>query len=95
MSNTKEKAHMSIVAQIGCVICRRDDGVRADAEVHHIAEGSAPRSDYMTAGLCVEHHRGAIGVHGAGVKKFLMMYRLPSEESLLGLVNEYRVKDGI
>lgn len=86
---------MSIVASLGCVLCRRDTGERVPAEVHHVAEGSGQRSDYMTAGLCPNHHTGVIGIHGVGVKKFLMMHRLPTEFHLLELVNKYRSEDGV
>lgn len=48
---TPAQRHMGIVAGLGCVICRRDTGERVPCQVHHIAEGSGQRSDYMTAGL--------------------------------------------
>lgn len=83
------------IAQIGCVICRRDTGQIVPAELHHVAEGSGKRSEFMKVPLCTEHHRGGNGLHGAGVKRFLMMCRLSTEYDLLGLVNEYRAKDGI
>lgn len=89
------KRHMGIVASLGCVICRRDLGVRTPPEVHHVAEGSGVRSDFMTAGLCTEHHRGKSGLHGLGLKAFLMLYRLASEFHLLELVNKFRAEDGI
>lgn len=84
------KDHMQIVADIGCVICRRDTGQVVPCQVHHIAEGSGQRSDYMTAGLCYDHHQGGLGVHGMGVRAFCRMYKLSSEYDLLGLVNQYR-----
>ena len=91
-----EDNHKSIVASLGCVICRRDDGAIVTPEVHHIAQGSSERSHFMTAGLCDYHHRQAgTGLHGAGVKKFLMMNNLPSEYHLLGLVNQFRSEDGV
>lgn len=93
---TKAQDHMAIVASLGCVICRRDQGVINAPDVHHIAEGSGKRSDFMTAGLCKYHHTLAgTGLHGAGVKKFLMMNDLPSEFHLLELVNRFRAEDGI
>lgn len=90
-----ESNHMSIVAQVGCVLCRRDTGQKVACHVHHIAEGSGERSDFMTAGLCYDHHNGVVGIHGMGVKQFLRLHRLPTEYHLLELVNEYRAKDGI
>lgn len=90
---TPEKKHMGIVAEIGCVICRRDYGYVEYCEVHHIAEGSGVRSDFMTAGLCPRHHRTEL--HGGGIKAFLMRYKLPTEYHLMGLVNQYRIKDKV
>ena len=95
MSNTA-KNHMGIVSSLGCVICRRDYGIVGRAiEVHHIAEGSGKRSDFMTAGLCYEHHRSKEGLHGMGVKAFLMRHKLLTEYHLLELVNRYRSEDRV
>lgn len=82
--------HMNLVAQAGCVICKRFEDTNSPAEVHHVAEGSGVRSDFMTVGLCPEHHRGATGLHGMGPKAFLRFYRPPgeSEYGLLAWVNE-------
>ena len=92
---SKQQNHMAIVASTGCVICREFDGVKVDGQVHHIAEGSGRRDDYMTVCLCEMHHTGSLGVHGMGVKAFLRLYKLSSEYDLLGLVNKYRAIDGI
>lgn len=81
--------HMEKVASTGCVICRRDLGVRTHGQVHHIADGSNPRDDFMTACLCHEHHQGALGVHGLGVKAFCRMFYLPNEFYLLALTNYF------
>lgn len=91
---TKEQKHMGIVASVGCVICREFKGERVPCHVHHIAEGSGLRSDFLVAGLCEEHHVGPNGVHG-GVKQFLRLYRLPTEYHLLELVNKFRSMDGV
>lgn len=79
-----------MVAETGCIICLERDGTFAPCEVHHVAEGSGKRSDYATAGLCTEHHRGATGIHGMGVKGFLRLWGLSSEYDLLALVNKWR-----
>lgn len=54
------------------------------------AEGSGLRSDFSVAPLCPEHHQGASGLHGLGVKKFCRVYRPPgeSEYGLLVWTNE-------
>ena len=91
---SKEQRHMSAVASTGCVICREFDGVRVDGQVHHIAQGSEERSDFMTACLCETHHKGSLGLHSMGVKAFLRLYGLNTEYHLLGLVNKFRAQDG-
>ena len=91
---SRAQQHMEIVYQIGCVICR-EEGKRVPCQVHHVAEGSSKPSDYMTAGLCDDHHLGDIGIHGMGVKAFLNLFNLPTEYHLLGLVNKYRIVDGL
>lgn len=86
--------HMAMVASLGCVICRRDTGEIVPCEVHHVAEGTSHKDDFMTAGLCFGHHRGGgIGLHGIGVKAFCRLFRLASEFDLLGLVNRFRAED--
>ena len=86
---------MSAVASTSCVICREFEGVRTPAEVHHVAEGSAPRSDLLTVALCSEHHRGASGLHGMGTKQFCRLYRLNNEYHLFELQHKYMMIDGI
>ena len=82
--------HMDRVAKLGCCICKRFRRESGPVEIHHIAEGSGVRSDFMVAALCAEHHRGVTGLHGMGPKAFLRFYRPPgeSEYGLLGWVNE-------
>lgn len=84
-----KKKHMDMVASTGCVLCREFDGQFVPGHVHHVAEGSEPRSDYMTVCLCPDHHTGASGIHGMGVKAFCRLYRLPNEYWLLELQNKY------
>jgi hypothetical protein len=55
------KAHMRAVAGLGCAVC----GSRP-VEVHHCISGrygSRKVSDFDTLPLCVNHHRGADGIH--------------------------------
>jgi hypothetical protein len=88
MSNAS-KRHMSLVGSTGCVICLEHYSAKTPCEVHHVAEGSSYKNDYMTAGLCAEHHRGGTGLHGMGVKAFCRLWGLASEYELLGLVNKW------
>ncbi len=93
-ANKHERDHMSRVAATGCVICREWHEIRTPGHVHHIAHGSSPRSHYMTACLCPEHHTGtAYGLHGRGVQQFCRQYRLPNEYWLLDLQNKFMAED--
>lgn len=92
--NKAEKKHVDAVAAIGCVICREFEETITPCEVHHIGEGSGNRSNWLVAGLCEKHHRtGSASLHGAGVKQFLRLYKLPTEYHLIELVNKYMVID--
>lgn len=71
------KRHMSRVAENGCVLCKRLGYGISPAEVHHARTGVGAgqrNSDWIVAGLCTEHHRGASGVHGLGVRAFERTY---------------------
>lgn len=92
--NNSERAHMDRVRSTDCIICREFEGVRTAAEIHHIADGSNPRSHYLIAALCSLHHRDAgVGLHGMGVKAFCRLFRLPNEFYLLELQNKFLAED--
>ena len=82
-----EKRHLGRVASVGCILCRHIGCGDSPAEVHHLREGqgAAQRADdFLTIPLCPEHHRGASGVHGLGVKGFYTRYKL-TELDLLAM----------
>ena len=89
-----EKRHHDILRSLGCVICREYLGVRPPPSIHHIAEGSGLRSEFLTAPLCPSCHVGPEGFHSAP-KVFLRVYRLPTEYHLLLLVNKFRAEDRV
>lgn len=71
--------HMSRVAKLGCILCRHLSLGETPAEIHHLREGAGAaqrQSDFISVPLCPEHHRGASGVHGLGVKGFYARYKL-------------------
>jgi hypothetical protein len=89
MSKTA-KTHFSRVAALGCVLCRHLGMGATPAQVHHIREGQGMgqrANDFLTAPLCPEHHQGASGIHGMGVRAFERQYRL-SELDLLAMTIE-------
>ena len=84
--SVKSSDHMERVASLGCVVCDLMGLGYSPAEVHHIGD-TAERSDFLTIGLCREHHRGASGFHGMGERAFNARYKT-SEINLLALVLE-------
>jgi hypothetical protein len=78
MSNAG-KAHMGRVAQLACVLCKRQGRTTLGVHVHHIREGqgAAQRaSDFLTVALCPDCHTGPNGVHGLGRKGFYARYKI-------------------
>jgi hypothetical protein len=68
-----EKKHMSLVAELGCMVCLRMGYQGTPAEIHHkrAGTGAGRRSSHMEViPLCPEHHRGNTGLHGLGTKGF-------------------------
>ena len=73
--------HMQRVRELGCVLCRNLGLGDTPASAHHIGDGAC-RSDFLTIGLCKEHHQGATGFHGLGEREFNRRYKT-SELNLL------------
>jgi hypothetical protein len=68
-----ERRHLSRVAELGCLVCRRMGYPDSPAEIHHkrAGTGAGRRSSHFDAmPLCPEHHRGKTGIHGLGTKGF-------------------------
>ena len=54
----EEKRHMSAVADLGCIVCLMNHGVKSPAEIHHIDGKTKPGAHYHVIPLCYLHHRG-------------------------------------
>lgn len=68
-----EKEHLSKVAALGCMVCKRMGYEGTPAEIHHPRRGTGlgqRASHYDAIPLCPEHHRGNTGIHGLGTKGF-------------------------
>ena len=90
-----EKKYLAKVADLGCIICYRQDNAGTPAEIHHvrgIGLGMGVRSGhYDTLPLCPSHHRGNTGYHGMGRKAFERKYQITEIDLLIqvkGLLNE-------
>lgn len=78
MSNAA-KRHLSRIAGLGCILCRRLGTPGTPAEIHHLRDGAGAAqrgSDWTAIPLCPEHHRGASGLHGLGTRGFAARYRV-------------------
>ena len=63
--NKAERAHLSAVAALGCIACRKLGFDDTPAEIHHIRAGKGVgqrASHYEALPLCPHHHRS--GGHG-------------------------------
>lgn len=65
MSTAAGKRHMGRVAGVGCIACKLFGFGEVAGQVHHIREGRQARNDFLTIGLCYEHHQGDAGIHKA------------------------------
>jgi hypothetical protein len=75
--------HMGRVAALGCIACIRLGHGETPCQVHHIREGRIERNDFLTIGLCKEHHTGSHrSVHNAK-PELLRALKIGSEFDLL------------
>ena len=82
----KEREHLRLVAELGCIVCRIHLGeMDVPAEIHHLRTGvgmGQRSSHYRTIPLCMHHHRhGTKAIHGIGTKAWQSIFG--SEEDLL------------
>lgn len=77
----KVSNHLERVASAGCVLCDLLGLGYSPAECRHVFD-SAAKSDFLTIGLCPEHHRGPTGFHGLGEREFNRRYKT-TEANLL------------
>ncbi len=73
MKPKERKVRFNKLAEHGCCICRRP------TEIHHLIgfkySGMGKKaSDENTIPLCVDHHRGHLGIHHLGQRKWENMY---------------------
>lgn len=89
---TAERDNMSQVAQLGCMVCLRLYGPHEPAPVHlhhpRRGAGMGQRASHMDViPLCPEHHVGATGLHGLGVKGFSKHYGFDEADLLEDVKN--------
>lgn len=58
-----EQRHMTAVADLGCVVCRRELGVYSQAAIHHTAGKTKAGAHMLVLPLCGAHHQtGGYGI---------------------------------
>lgn len=80
MSTKDERRHFSLLADLGCILCRHLGYGPTPAEIHHIRRFGGKRDNAPVIPLCPEHHRGNTGVHGLGRKQFEQRYGITEME---------------
>ena len=79
------KEYIARIHDLGCVVCEVMGMQQSTpTEAHHVESVRDDNSDFAACALCVDHHRGANGVHGLGRRGFVIRYRL-SDVDLLSL----------
>ena len=53
----KEKRHMNMVSELGCIVCRLQGFFDVPSEIHHIEGKTKVDTHYKVLPLCFEHHR--------------------------------------
>ena len=75
------------VASLPCIICKFKLGkITYPTEVHHVGRADE-REDFAVVPVCVEHHRGATGVHGLHRRGFETMWKV-NDIKLLAWTNQ-------
>lgn len=54
---------MSLVAELGCIVCRLHMQTYTPCEIHHTDGKTKPGAHFKTLGLCYWHHRGGSDCH--------------------------------
>lgn len=86
MATNAEKSHMSRVAEIGCILCRRYGHHGTPAELHHPRTGTgagrrAAHADVIP--LCPYHHRSSNeALHAMGRKAWELHHGVTELELL-------------
>jgi hypothetical protein len=81
MATKLEKEKLRKIAELGCSLCRHQGNEGTPSELHHIRRAGV-RAKSPVIPLCTNHHRGNIGLHGMGRKRFEAVYKITEEELL-------------
>jgi hypothetical protein len=83
-----QREHWSRVAAAGCMVCGMPP------EIHHCFTGGGGRKNHdLVIGLCHLHHRGKLGIHFMGRKKWQPLFGY--EKDLLDRLNRIIDNDPI
>jgi hypothetical protein len=91
-STAAERAHLGVVAAMGCCLCQHLGMGATPAEVHHVRarHGWGRSGHFATIPLCPTHHRGQPGgVHDMGREEFAAYYGISELELLDGVMRHF------
>ena len=87
--------HLKRIRALPCVVCTLMGLTQTtETESHHLESVRDDFSDYSAVPLCVDHHRGANGIHGLSRRGFYNRHKL-SDIDLLGLTILAFKKEGL
>jgi hypothetical protein len=92
--NKDEKRHYDKLAQLGCIVCRREGWGYSPPEIHHMRSGQGHKRAHWSLAypLCANHHRnGGYGIaFHAGAKEFEKKFGTEAEllAETLNLIKE-------
>ena len=69
-----EKRYLNTIASLPCIVCGS-----WPVEIHHVRRFGETRKHNKAVPLCVNHHRGAGGLHTLGKKEFERRFMSQSE----------------
>lgn len=72
MTPKERRKRFDRIADLGCIVCLKNMGVRTPAVIHHLVGLENGRAmgkkspDENAIALCVHHHTGFLGIHHMG-----------------------------
>lgn len=85
MAKSTETIHKGKVAALGCALCFHIHGAHepGPVELHHLRTGGWGKGDYKTLmPLCINHHRGMMGIHSMGTKRWESTFCITQQQLL-------------
>lgn len=63
-ASLQQKHFHSLLAELGCIACRKDGNHNAIVSIHHIDGRTKPNAHWLVLPLCAGHHQDGTGIAG-------------------------------